>query len=593
MTKIQLPQNDPHEKQRQSELKAARETYQYKDNYPALNGLAMADGLPLCEYPALKWIGKAGEVALCLLKNRLENYSDDTRMGIAYKITKLTLKLALKKDQGMLEELLSQFDLKGEGNRPSSLEDYREFFKSLPLPIVATNFQEDGIFARMRVAGQNPLVIQRIEAVDDQFPVTDAMFQSVKHFADDSLAQAGADNRLYLADYVDLSKIENGTTDGVQKYAYVPKALFAIPVTVSDLRTALLPIAIQCGQSPEGNPIFTPSDDIAWEMAKTVVQIADFNYHELISHLGGTHLVVEPFVVSTHRQLADNHPLNVLLTPHFEGTIFINYEAQNKLVADGGSFDQLFSGTMSTNREVVAARVIGCAFNEEIFPRKIKQRGVDDPKLFYPYRDDATKIWDATYTWVSGYLDVYYKSDQDVTDDTELAAWAAELSDTSSNGGKVKGFGDDEDGVINTLAYLKEAVTMLIFTGSAQHAAVNFTQKDFAGYPPNMPGAGYTPAPSSKPQTEQDYLNLLPALNMADDMVDLTNVLSGVNYTTLGHYSWRLFKDDMVKSLRDDFLERLEEIEAEINARNEKASVAGITPYDYLLPSNIPQSINI
>ena len=594
MTDILLPQNDTDVIQRQLALAAGQEMYQYKDNYQALNGIPMADGLPMCEYPGPRWIWKAAEAGIALLKNRLENYSDDAQFEIKMKIAKLTYKLLVsKKDRGMLKWLLGEAKISGHKNRPTSLDDYREFFKSLDLPTIATNFQEDGIFARMRVAGQNPLVIQGIDALDDTFPVTDALFQAVHHFEQDSLAEAGAEKRLYLADYVDISNIENGETDGVQKYAYAPKALFAIPKTVSDLRTALLPIAIQCGQTPEHNPIFTPSDGPAWEIAKTIVQIADFNYHELISHLGGTHLVTEPFVVSTHRQLAENHPLSVLLLPHFEGTIFINYESQDKLVADGGSFDQMFSGTMSSNRAVVGARVLACRFNDEMFPNKIKQRGVADKKLFYPYRDDAEKIWNATHKWVSGYLDVYYKRDQDVLDDSELAAWANELSTDTPKGGKVKGFGDLGDGKITTLAYLKEAVTMVIFTASAQHAAVNFSQKDFSGYPPAMPAAGYTPAPTAKGKTDQDYLDLLPPLKIADDQVDLTFILSGVDYTTLGHYSWNLFKNDEVKSILHDFLGELESIEAQIQERNAQAAQVGITPYDYLSPSKIPQSINI
>ena len=356
------------------------------------------------------------------------------------------------------------------------------------------------------------------------------------------------------------------------------------------MKTALLPIAIQCRQNPNetDNPIFTPKDGVAWEMAKTTVQIADFNYHELITHLGATHLVIEPFVVTTHRQLAANHPVKRLLLPHFEGTILINWGAQASLVADGGPFDEMFAGTMHSNRKIVG-QTIARPFNDEMFPHKTKQRGVDDEKLFYPYRDDAASIWQATFEWVSDYLDVYYKNDQDVTDDTELKAWVHELVED----GGVQGFGNDSSGVITTLAYLKEAVTMVIFTASTQHSAVNFTQKDFSAYAPNMPASGYTEPPANTKQDEQDYLNMLPPLNIANDQVNLTNLLSGIEYTRLGYYDTGLFTDDTVVAALDKFKAKLGEIEKTILTRNEAASHAGVTPYRYMLPSRIPQSINI
>jgi hypothetical protein len=39
------------------------------------------------------------------------------------------------------------------------------------------------------------------------------------------------------------------------------------------------------------------------------VQIADANYHEFISHLGGTHLRMEPIAISIYRKPPKTHPL--------------------------------------------------------------------------------------------------------------------------------------------------------------------------------------------------------------------------------------------------------------------------------------------
>lgn len=50
---------------------------------------------------------------------------------------------------------------------------------------------------------------------------------------------------------------------------------------------------------------------------------ADAIHHELISHIAGTHIFIEPFVVATKRVLPAKHPLAVLLQPHFEGTLCV------------------------------------------------------------------------------------------------------------------------------------------------------------------------------------------------------------------------------------------------------------------------------
>ena len=40
-------------------------------------------------------------------------------------------------------------------------------------------------------------------------------------------------------------------------------------------------------------------------------------HHELISHLGRTLQLIEPFVAATRRQLSKCHPLYKLLSPQF------------------------------------------------------------------------------------------------------------------------------------------------------------------------------------------------------------------------------------------------------------------------------------
>ncbi|NEQ66261.1 MAG: lipoxygenase, partial [Symploca sp. SIO2D2] len=439
--------------------------------------------------------------------------------------------------------LINRTEESSNEGRPETLEGYKEQFKKLfgiipivPLPEISKNFQEDLQFANMRVAGPNPLVIERMTEEDPRIPVTNAQYQSVMGEAD-SIQQALSDGRLYLADYRVFEDVLQGTYPQEQKYICAPLAMFAVPK--QGVKRYLCPIAIQCFQEPgENNPIFTPKDE-NWLIAKTIVQIADGNFHEAISHLGRTHLFIEPFVLATYRTLPEDNLLRKLLLPHFEGTLLINWGANDILAARKGGLDELLAATIDATRLVATkgAQSYLFNFNGSMLKKTLKDRGVDNvEKLpYYPYRDDAIEIWDAIQNWVKEYLQEKYKNDSDVQNDAALQGWAKEL--LSFEGGRLKNFGNEE-GKIGTLNYLIEATTMIIFTSSAQHAAVNFPQSKIMSYTPAMPLAGYSPAPitTKGSGSDGDLIQLLPSLDIALGQLNLTYLLGSVYYTRLGDY---------------------------------------------------------
>jgi arachidonate 15-lipoxygenase len=157
----------------------------------------------------------------------------------------------------------------------------------------------------------------------------------------------------------------------------------------------------------------------------------------------------------------------------------------------------------------------------------------------------------------------------------------------AQDGGRVVGFG--EAGGISTLDYLIDAAALIVFTAGVQHAAVNFPQFDLMSYTPNMPLAGYAPAPASTSgHTEQDFLDLLPPLEMASLQLAVLYELGTVHYTTLGEYGPRYFSDPRVQPALAAFQQELDQIGALIDERN-----LSRRPYEFLARAGIPQSVNI
>jgi len=470
-----------------------------------------------------------------------------------------------------------------------SIEHYEKLIEPLNFrikPATLRNFQQDKVFAYMQVAGPNPVMLNQIKKFDCRLPITNEQYQNI--LSQDSLEAALAEGRLYLADYSKLENLMNSNSGGIQKYIYAPVALFAVPPNNYSDRN-LLPIAIRCQPTPgDENPIFTPLDGDNWMTAKTILQMADNNYHELISHLAQTHLFIEPFVLATNRCFTNkSHPLRLLLKPHLEGTILINYTAYKRLLAPGGPIDSLFSGTIGSNCQLAIKEAKNhlANFNGVAFPATLEKRGVDNSQQLpiYPYRDDGQRIWEAIHQWVNDYLHLYYRSDESVLIDKQLQNWAGELFSKGHCN-----IGENADGSIKTLDYLVQAVSTIIFTASAQHAAVNFPQSGLMTYAPAFPLGCYFPAPTNS-QQQQDFRDILPPLERAGLQIRVLYLLGSVYYTKLGDYSSSSFQNPPVKIALDKFKMNLNDIEAKILKEDSQRLVS----YRFLLPSKIPLSINI
>ena len=484
----------------------------------------------------------------------------------------------------------------------TKLDEYKHLFQAFPLPKVATyeHFLSDELFAWYRIAGPSPMRLTKLDDFKKKFPdLPDSIMQGIHLFESDSLADAQKENRLYYVEYPEISKISASQLKP-DRYVYQPSAIFAVPKKGS-YNQKLMPIAIKCGSDKShrwysANPRKT--DPVTWIAAKLCVQSTDGYIHELVHHLGRTHLLCGIIICATRRNLSKWHPISELLLSHSYGTLVINFAAAKTLINDNGIIDGITAPLAGTTQDLAADSISKAEFdyNSKMPDKELESRCVMSPSLHYPYRDDALEIWNALIKWVTAYVSAYYKDDSEVESDAEIQNWAREISDDDK--GAVGGFGDEGDGKIKTKAYLVRGISMFIFTASVQHAGVNFPQRPFMSYAPVMPLSGYVPAPKTdKPFKNFDELieKMMPPLKEAYQILQTAILLSGVNYTHLGEYANLRIENDKseITAALEKYRETLKQIETKITARNEEEKENDLPQYAFLRPSLIPESINI
>jgi arachidonate 15-lipoxygenase len=467
--------------------------------------------------------------------------------------------------------------------RDKSLREFREVFALGQPPSVVERFESDEYFAECMVAGPDPTRLIQLRSVPGKFPFTSEHLTGLPDFAGDDLPTAMAAGRVYWIDYELMSELDNGKHPQAPKYMYAPMVAFCVPRGGGPLR----PFAIQCGQDPAGREIYTPTDGYSWRIAKNCVLSAHNTYHEVLTHLGFTHLMSEPVLISAVRNLAANHPVAVLLRRHFEGTFTINKLAVELLIQPGKAVEYLIGSDLKSTYPWLAKHRTNHSFRDNYLPTKLSATGTDriGELPYHPYRDDGLLVWNAIYAWISDFVAAYYRTDADVLTDHELQAWASEVA--SPEGGQVRDFGATP-GQIGDRNDLVEILTMVVWTAGPQHAAVNFAQKDHMAFLPANPLAGYTEEPRGKEHTEADWLANLPPLDVAVQQFCVMNFLGSIHHTVLGDYEDD-FKGSRVAGALGKFVGNLTSIEDEIIARNRRRPQA----YHYLQPSLIPNSTNI
>ncbi|XP_029554627.1 arachidonate 5-lipoxygenase [Salmo trutta] len=475
----------------------------------------------------------------------------------------------------------------------SSWNDFADFerifvrIKNTISEYVMQHWKEDFMFGYQYLNGCNPVMIQKCTKLPEKFPVTHDMVADCleREMTLEEEIEAG---NIYIADYELMEDISPNSTDPCTlQYLAAPICLL-----YNNSQSKILPLAIQLGQTPgKDNPIFLPSDgQYDWMLAKIWVRSSDFHIHQTVTHLLRTHLVSEVFGVAMFRQLPAVHPAYKLLLPHIRFTIAINTKAREQLICEFGIFDKANGTGGGGHVEMIQKAMRSLTFRSLCFPDAIKARGVDSPEdlPYYYYRDDGNRVWDVTKSFVWDVVCIYYDSDDTVQKDEEIQAFVKDVCSFGMQDLDCCGFPKS----LKTREELTEYLTVIIFTASAHHAAVNFGQYDWCSWIPNAPPTMRKPPPRQKGVVDVKFIiQSLPDRGRSCWHLGAVWALSQFqeNELFLGMYPDEHFIEKPVKEAMESFRKRLAEVSSVIKIRNEGKKL----PYYYFSPDRIPNSVAV
>lgn len=504
---------------------------------------------------------------------------------------------------------------------PFSLADHERLFVKLPKPAAVRLWQDPDFFTYQRLGGANPFSLRRVAHDKDYREVLPNLYLEdnqgnvlprVAEVLGPGLTprQLARDKRLFICDYSMLAYLPIAR-DGQGQRHTAP----CIGVFYTDEHKRLRPLAIQLGLHGAPDRVVTPLDGPRWKLGMLVLQSADANYHEVAQHLLRCHLLLESIFVAAQRCLSQEHPLLILLKPHFAGHLWNNFQGRELLIQPGGRVAQLMGGGSYAAAEIIKNELVGAqrypgspppfSFREYHFECDIEDRGVEDI-ADYPYREDGRRVWRALFTFVNHYLRLYYGGDTDVANDRELAAWLNELS--SDDGARIRGASGLDRGLLRVqhsrhllsaqrdlgLDELANIMTSILFTCGPRHSLLNFGQYPYMSFVPNMPLALYASVPLEVMQLDDEVatarlLRMLPPPAKVVAQFDTIVELTSYHHDRLGQYPASAFSDPAVTPLIKALQRDLAQVEAEIDADNQRRA----HPYELLRPSQILNATNI
>jgi len=315
------------------------------------------------------------------------------------------------------------------------------------------------------------------------------------------------------------------------------------------------------------------------------VLAAHNTYHEVLTHLGFTHLLSEPVLLAAVRNLAATTRSRWLLRRHFEGTFSINKLAVELLIQPGKAVEYLIGSDLRTTYPWLAEHRTRYSFRDNYLPTRIARSGTASFA--------ALPVSRRRHAGVAGHRGLGERLRDGLLRVRRRGGRrlrAAGMGGGGLVGGRRPGprnFGATP-GQIASQQDLVDILTMVIWTAGPQHAAVNFNPEGPHVVPAGQPLGGLHPEPTGKDHTEADWLANLPPLDVAVQQFCVMNFLGSIHTHRAGRLRERL-QGHRVAKAHKQFTGQLTSIEDTIRTSNRHRPL----PYHYLQPSLIPNSTNI
>lgn len=235
--------------------------------------------------------------------------------------------------------------------------------------------------------------------------------------------------------------------------------------------------------TPKGSWNNYPTPPNLWMLAKMHALACDSQTHEILKHLGMSHMIGETFAISHHNaynhlaQRKDgNKNIGDMLAPHFTNLIGINNLARVTLIAPINNSLSAFMGVRGEDFAEYIARWYSTKdniWNTDVgFYEELKQRGFD-PETFrhgdkYRFLKDGKRIYDAIHTYVDKVIRAQF-NEETVKTDKLLKAFFNGIA--SKDLGDIKGFPATPD----SLETVIQVFTKIIWQVSGYHSALNFS----------------------------------------------------------------------------------------------------------------------
>eukprot|EP00347_Sterkiella_histriomuscorum_P017751 403348136 len=493
--------------------------------------------------------------------------------------------------------------------------------------VTANNWQDDSFFCHELINGVNPFSVQVVDHVSVKI---NQEFIQLKDENNMPVVEQYNRGDLFVCKYPELRPYvyPNSNSDLKREIMVMePEILFG----VKDNKFILLGIGFYFGKDGTIFEVFSPqgctwrgqsTPTNMWILAKAHALCADSQTHEIIMHLGMSHLFCEAFAVAHHntyrykgnQKLKGCKHIGDLLAPHFINLLAINTLGRETLIAkvddqlseffgiQGSQFPSVFGEWFQTKDNIWNTNV---GFYDEL-----KTRGFD--KNFrhgdkYRYFRDGRMVYEAIHRYAEKSVNAFYKSDESIIEDQLLQHFFKEIHDEDR--GDVPSFPERPE----SKSQLTNILAKLIWQLSAYHSVTNFSQATSYSYLPLRCSGMRQPMPrvstyldtlkkSYIDESQRDVsLTFVQASLLSNSQflgaLAIVNNLTTRTVPSLLHmrspFLYQEHSDDNGISLAEKAFESLKTklnlIEKDITQTNKNAKY----PYIYLLPSNIDASISI